>query len=123
MKPRLKKLIIDIQAHNLDRAIKFYRDILGLSIIQKEKDWASFEVQGAEIHLYLYGGTEYGVEFRVSNIEKEIEKLKAKNVQFEIDRNLPNLLQVVSSEVMKFPWGKMALFKDSEGNQLAIVED
>lgn len=120
---KLDKLIIDIQVHNLDRAVSFYRDILGLSIIRKEGDWASFEMLGAEIHLYLHGGVEYGVEFRVSDIEKEVEDLKGKGIKFEIDQSLPNLVRVVSEDIMEFPWGKMALFRDSENNQFGIVED
>ncbi len=123
MKLKIDKLIVDVRVHDLNRAISFYQDILGLPIIQKEKDWASFRVEGAEIHLYLYGGAEYGVEFRVMGIEKEVEKLKANGIHFEIDQNLPNLLRVVSDEIMEFPWGKMAFFKDSEGNQLVLVED
>jgi predicted enzyme related to lactoylglutathione lyase len=120
---KIVQLIIDVQVRDLERAVDFYQDILGLPIIQKEKDWASFEAAGAEIHLYTHGGTECGVEFRVSVIEREVEKLRTKGVQFEIDRQLPNFLRAVSDEVMEFPWGKMAFFRDSEGNQLVLVED
>ena len=122
-KLKIDKLIIDVRVSDLDRAISFYQDILELPFLQKEKDWASFETMGAEIHLYLYGGTEEGIEFRVSDIEKEVEKLKIKGIQFEIGRNIPNFLRVVSDGIMEFPWGKAAYFKDSEGNQIALVED
>jgi|SRR3989344_6146180 len=122
MKPELKKLIVDVQVYDLDRAVAFYKDILGLPLIHKELDWVSFEAIGAEIHLYLHGGTEYGVEFRVSNIEKEIETLKASDIKFVVNPKQPNLIRI-TGDIMEFPWGKAAYFKDSEGNDIAIVED
>ena len=122
MKPELKKLIVDVQVYDLDRAVAFYKDILGLPLIHKELDWVSFEAIGAEIHLYLHGGTEYGVEFRVSNIEKEIETLKESDIKFVVNHKQPNLIRI-TGDIMEFPWGKAAYFKDSEGNDIAIVED
>jgi len=122
MKSEFKKLIIDIKVHDLDRAIGFYQNILGLPLIHKESDWTSFEAVGAEIHLYIHGGIEHGLEFRVSDIEKEVGILKAKGVQFFVDENQVNLLKV-TGEIMEFPWGKATYFKDSEDNQIALVQD
>ena len=122
MNPKFEKLIIDIQVHDLDRAIHFYKEILGLDLIHKEQDWASFELSGAEIHLYLHGGTEYGIEFRVLNINEQIKILKSKGVKFFINSDQKDLIRT-SGDIMEFPWGKAAYFKDSEGNDLTIVED
>jgi predicted enzyme related to lactoylglutathione lyase len=122
-KLKLRKLIIDVQIHDLNRAIDFYRDVLGLPLIHKDIDWASFEVLGAEIHLYLHGGIEYGLEFRVPNIKEEIECLKNKGVKFFTDSNWPHLKRIISDEIMEFPWGKVSLFRDSEGNQISLVEE
>ncbi|HPT08622.1 MAG TPA: VOC family protein [bacterium] len=122
-KPNLKKSIIDIWVKDLTRALNFYHNILGLSVIQIEKDWISIEAMGIEIHLYLYGGIKSGLEFRVSDIEKEVENLKSKGIKFKIYKNMPNLLRILSDDIMEFPWGKMAFFNDSEGNRLVLVED
>lgn len=122
MKSEFQKLILDVQVHDLDRAITFYRDSLNLPLIHRDSDWASFEAFGAEIHLYLYGGAEYGLEFRVTDIAKEVKTLKAKRIEFFVDSNQPRL-QNVDGDIMKFPWGKAAYFKDSEGNQIALVQE
>ncbi|MDP2672778.1 MAG: VOC family protein [Nanoarchaeota archaeon] len=122
MNLKFEKLIIDIQVYNLKRAIHFYKEVLGLTLIHEEDDWASFEAFGAEIHLYLHGGAEYGVEFRVSNINKQVDTLKLKGVKFFTNSNQKNLIKI-SGEIMEFPWGKAAYFKDSEGNEIAVVED
>lgn len=122
MKPEFKKLIIDIKVREIDRAVDFYKDILELPLIRKESDWASFEVFGAEVHLYVYGGAERGLEFRVSGIETAIETLKSRGVKFHTESNQPYLINI-SGDIMSFPWGKMAHFEDSEGNHIALVED
>lgn len=122
-KSLLKKLIIDIRVNNLDRAVKFYRDILELPLIHLADDWASFEVGGAEIHLYIHGGVGHSIEFRVSNILREVKSIKDKGVKFFIDKNQHNVLNILSDDIMEFSWGKIAFFKDSEGNTLALVED
>ena len=122
MKSEFEKLIIDIQVYDLDRAISFYKEILGLSLIRRAFNWASFEAFGAEIHLYLHGGAEYGIEFRVSGIDKQVEILKTKGVEFFINSDQQNLIKI-SGDIMEFPWGRAAYFKDSEGNDIAIVED
>lgn len=119
---KLKKLIIDIQVRNLSRAIEFYANILGLKIIHREDEWASFEAMGAEIHLYLHGGTEYGLEFRVTQIENKVTALKEKGIQFHPNVKAANLIRI-ENEIMIFPWGKTASFKDSEGNVISIVDD
>jgi catechol 2,3-dioxygenase-like lactoylglutathione lyase family enzyme len=123
LKPRLEKLILDVKVNNLERAISFYSDVLGLLIIKKADDWASFEAQGAEIHLYLHGGVKSGFEFRVSDINREIELLKARGVSFYADEQIPNLKQITDKFIMHFSWGKATFFKDTEGNELALVED
>jgi len=34
-----------------------------------------------------------------------------------------NALSVDENNITTFPWGRTAFFKDSEGNELAIVKD
>ena len=116
-------MIIDVKVSDLDRAVSFYQNILELPLIHKAEDWASFEAFGAEIHLYLHGGISFGLEFRVVNIKEKIRHLKAKGIKFFAESDQPNLIKIDSDEIMEFPWGKTTLFNDSEGNQLAIVEE
>ena len=118
---KFEKLIIDVRVKDLERAVKFYQDVLELSLIHKDIDWVSFETMGSEIHLYLHGGVEYGFEFRVSNLEESIANLKNKGVRFYTEQ-WPNLLKI-SGETMEFSWGRASIFKDSEGNRLTLVED
>lgn len=117
------KVIIDIKVKNLDRAIEFYTEKLGLTCRRKEKDWAAIIVGDAELHLYLYGGVTKGLEFYVNNLDMEVKKLKEKGIKFFSDKTMPNFLRVDENQITEFPWGRTAFFKDSEGNELAFVKD
>jgi catechol 2,3-dioxygenase-like lactoylglutathione lyase family enzyme len=122
MHPKYEKLIVDVKIQDLNRAIDFYKDTLGLPLIQKESEWASFEAMGAEIHLYIHSGIQSGLEFRVIDLKTQVEALKSKGVEFYTEQNQANLLGI-DNEIMTFPWGKAAFLKDSEGNRIVLVED
>lgn len=36
---------------------------------------------------------------------------------------MPNFISVDENHITEFPWSRTAFFKDSEGNNLAIVKD
>lgn len=117
------KIIIDLKVKDLKRAIEFYTKKLGLVCRRQEKDWAAIKVGDAEIHLYLYGGIKSGLEFYVEDLDKEVKKLKEKGIKFFSDRDMPHFIRVDENQITEFPWGRTAFFRDSEGNELAIVKD
>ena len=123
MSLRIEKTIVDVQVHDLERAVRFYQQTVGLPLLTKQDTWASFESKGAEIHLYLHGGTTHGVELRVRDIEREAAILKQSGVDVFANEEEPGLERILGSGIMEFAWGKMVRFKDSEGNQLALIQD
>ena len=131
-------LIVDVQVKDLDRAVKFYTDVLGFTCRIHEKEWAGIIVgdpsttssQGsdgygasAEIHLYVDGGVTNSVEFYVDDIDAEVVRMKEKGVEFIPGMDKPSAVKVDKNNVTSFPWGRIAYFKDSEGNELALVKD
>lgn len=117
------KAIVDVKVKDLDRAVKFYTEKLGLSCRVQEKQWAAIKIGDAEIHLYLGGGITHGLEFYVDDVEKSVKTLKKKGVEFFSDKNMPEFIRADAENITEFPWGRTAFFKDSEGNQLALVKD
>ena len=117
------KAIIDIKVKNLKRAIEFYTKKLGLVCRREEKDWAAIQIGDAEIHLYLHGDITSGLEFYVNDLDNEVEKLKERGIEFFSDKNMPNFIEADKNQITTFPWGRTAFFRDSEGNELAIVKD
>lgn len=116
------RLIIDVKVQNLQRAVDFYSNQLGLVLRTQEKEWAAFSVGDAEIHLYLYGGITKDMEFYVDDIESEVKKFKENGITFNDGLSKPNAISS-ENDIVTFPWGRTAFFPDSEGNELAIVQD
>lgn len=117
------KLIVDIRVQDLERAVKFYTDVLGLSCRIVTKDWAAIVVGDAELHLYLHSGVTGHVEFYVDDIDSDVTRLSQKGVTFVSGMEKPSAVSVDTKSITTFPWGRTAFFSDSEGNELAIVKD
>lgn len=117
------KLIIDIKVLNLDRAVAFYTQVLGLECRVQNTDWAGIKVGDAEIHLYANGGATGDVEFYVDDIDLEVSRLTKNGVIFLSGKNKPAAIDIDKNNITTFPWGRTAFFLDSEGNELAVVKD
>jgi predicted enzyme related to lactoylglutathione lyase len=112
-------------AVDLERARRFYADSLGLTPADENPGGLSYRVgEGTELFLYQ---TEYAGQaghtiaaFSVSDIAAEVAELTSKGVTFE-HYDMPDVTwdgDVASNPEM----GRVAWFKDSEGNILALDE-
>jgi predicted enzyme related to lactoylglutathione lyase len=119
----LGRVILDLRARDLDRAVAFYSGVLELPLLGRGEGWAALGAQGAEIHLYLHGGATEGLEFRVADVDRAVESLRERGVATLDGRAEPGLLRTQSNGVRVFEWGRLAEFEDSEGNRLALVEE
>lgn len=120
---RLGRVILDVRAAELDRAVGFYTEVLGLPLIARGPAWAALAAEGVEIHLYRHGGATEGLEFRVADLDREVEALAGLGVALAAGRDEPGLDRVQPNGVRVFAWGRIAEFLDSEGNRLALVEE
>ena len=64
---------INIETPNLEEAVQFYTEVLGLRIAEMGNDWARFD----KFNLYISRGRTLGpiTEFHVENLEKAKETL------------------------------------------------
>ncbi len=101
---------------DLERAVAFYRDVLGMKLLFRTGDeWAEFEGGGAKLGLHgpgsgrrrSPGGT---VVFRVDDLDAVRRDLEARGVRFE-ERE---------GEVQGY--ARFAHFADPDGNTLGIIE-
>ena len=126
--PMLKDypMITTLPATNIERAKKFYGEVLGLKPVETEmpEDAVMFEAgSGTKVYLYKRGASRAdhtALEFHVTNLEKEMEDLKAKGVVFE-EYDMPGLK--TENSIAKMGNYKSAWFKDTEGNILALGEE
>jgi predicted enzyme related to lactoylglutathione lyase len=99
-----------------DRAVDFYRNKLGLSLVKRDGLWAEFESDGVRVGLNgreSRGARAEGgpvLTFHVEGrLEETVDALREKGVE-------------ISSEVSEHEWGRVVTFKDSEGNDLQLYE-
>jgi predicted enzyme related to lactoylglutathione lyase len=96
---------------DMDRAVTFYRDSLGLDVIEHDGDWT--EVTAGDQRIGLNEGESPAgdggavIAFGVDDIDSTVEELKGNGVEF-------------TDEVSEHPWGKIAPFKDADGNDLQL---
>ena len=112
---------ISIPVADQNRALDFYTDKLGFTIItdqpfDEKQRWIELRVPKAETRLVLFTaegdekrvGTMMNLSFACEDIVRTYEQLKARGVEFE-------------GPPEKKPWGSYAMFKDSEGNRFVIA--
>jgi predicted enzyme related to lactoylglutathione lyase len=101
---------------DIERAKGFYRDTLGLQITNEDGEWAEVDADGLTIGLNgrepSGAGSTGGpvVTFRPEGgLEEAVGSLQKRGVE-------------VPAGISEHPWGRVATFKDSEGNDLQLYE-
>ncbi len=99
---------------DMPRAVAFYGDTLGLNVTEHDDDWSEVDANGLKIGL---NGSEPEspqgdggalIAFQPEGeIEDEVERLRGEGVEF-------------SGELSEHPWGRIAPFKDPDGNDLQL---
>ena len=115
-----------IAVDDLDRAIKFYSEKLGLSVRRLEGEPGAALVDVGESDRFLLykstyrrGETTYA-SFFCEDVESAVRELRDKGVKFE-EYDFPGLKTIngiATTGDLKTGW-----FKDSEGNTLAISNE
>ena len=111
---------VAMTVRDLDRAIAFYRDIIGLPFLFAAGPSIAFFRCG-EIRLMLStpeaDGATYSsiLYFRVEDINGVAETMKSKDLKFE--REPHRIAEMPDHDL----W--MAFFRDSEGNLLALMSE
>ena len=112
---------IFVNVRDLDRAIEFYRDTLGMTFLfQAPPNMAFFDCGGIRLMLGIADRPELThpasvIYYKVEDIERVYETFKARGVEFIIK---PHLVAPMPTYDL---W--LADFKDSEGNILALMSE
>jgi predicted enzyme related to lactoylglutathione lyase len=103
-----------VPVSDMQRAVAFYRDALGLPVSETDPDWSEVDANGVKIGLNGREKAEQGsgggavVTFQPDGaIEDEVQRLTDAGVEF-------------TGGISDHRWGRIAPFKDSEGNDLQL---
>jgi predicted enzyme related to lactoylglutathione lyase len=101
-----------LPVQDMDRAVSFYGDTLGLTVKDRGDDWSEIDAGGLTIGLNARETATDGsgggavITFRPDNsIDEEVQRLTSAGVRF-------------TGEISDHSWGRIAPFKDTEGNDL-----
>ena len=105
-----------VPVQDFERAVGFYRDTLGLEVTKQDDGWAEVDANGLMIGLNARESEGAGdgggpvISFQPEGeIEQAKQDLESQGVSFP-------------AEISEHRWGRIATFKDSEGNDLQIYE-
>jgi predicted enzyme related to lactoylglutathione lyase len=103
-----------VPVQDMDRAIGFYGETLGFSVEKQDGDWAEVDANGLRVGLNA----------------REAEGARADGgavITFQPDGDLEEAKSQLESAGVEFPaeisehrWGRIATFKDTEGNDLQL---
>jgi predicted enzyme related to lactoylglutathione lyase len=105
------------------RAVGFYRDLLGLSVLDQNSYFTALDLGGVRLGLHWTGGPsvppiprdQHGahagatVTLKVDDVRAEVDRLSRSGVQF-------------LAPVADHPWGSLAVFVDPDGNVLKLMQ-
>ena len=111
---------VTLPAHDLARAVAFYRDTLAVPFLFQTSALAFFDCDGVRLMLALPerpGAAQVGsiLYFRVADLPAAYDELRSGGVAF-IDA--PHLIAAMPDHEL---W--MAFFTDSEGNTLSLMSE
>lgn len=111
---------IGISVKDLEKAIHFYNEKLGLSLLFKTDSMAFFECNGLRLFLSLPEKKEFAqsssvIYFQVENIKEAYIDLLSKEIIFIDEPHIVAKMGQIET------W--MAFFKDTEGNTHALMSE
>jgi predicted enzyme related to lactoylglutathione lyase len=108
--------VVWLPVTDMQRAVTFYSDTLGMSVKSQEDEWAELKADGVTIGLNgrkeETPSGEGGAVLALSpagGIDAAVEELKGKGVDF-------------AGDISDHPWGRVASFHDPDGNSLQLFE-
>jgi methylmalonyl-CoA/ethylmalonyl-CoA epimerase len=111
---------IAINAHDVDRATAFYRDVLGLPHLFRAGQLSFFDCGGVRLMLDKPEKAEFDhpssiIYFQVGDIQAAYRRIKDAGAKFEDE---PHVIAPMPKSDL---W--MTFFRDTEGNLLALMSE
>jgi catechol 2,3-dioxygenase-like lactoylglutathione lyase family enzyme len=114
-----KIAFIHYPTQNLEKALEFYRNVLGFKLLVQNEEWVEFEVGGQLLALRLVDPMPPRPES--SHPNGAMIWLEARPIE-KVITTLENNKVIFINKLELFSYGKMATFKDPDGNLIGLYE-
>lgn len=107
---------------NMDTAVQFYRDVLGMKLIVRSPYWTALEIGGVQIGLHWSGGEEVPeVRFDEHGAYSGATlTLFSDDIEEDTRSLMTHGVHIVGR--LDEEWGKLTVFKDPDGNILKLMQ-
>jgi len=107
--------VVWLPVTDIGRSVEFYGQTLGMEVSEQQEEWA--QLKAGDLNIGLNGREQETpgdggavIAFRPEGgIDGAVEELQGKGVEF-------------AGGVSDHPWGRVATFKDPDGNDLQLYE-
>jgi catechol 2,3-dioxygenase-like lactoylglutathione lyase family enzyme len=116
-------VVATIPVTDLDRSLAFYRDVLGLKVLDENPNSVRLGAGATQLSIFKRPPVERGhttAHFEVADIEAAVAELKTRGAVFE-EYDTP-YLKTVNGIAPMGPIARGAWFKDPDGNVLGLRE-
>ncbi|MCB9035345.1 MAG: VOC family protein [Lewinellaceae bacterium] len=109
----LKRTTVTVMVSNLDTAVSFYTEQLGLKLIKRYGEhYAEIATPGFSIGLHptsepIIKGNNLSIGFGVGDLDLNLKRLQAKEIKYRVVQDGPS---------------RLAHFYDQDGNPLYMIE-
>ena len=120
----IAKAFSSFSVNDMEKARKFYEDILGVKTSESMEGIVNLDLNN-DNHVMLYPKLNHEpasftvLNFPVDNVEKSVDELSAKGVQFE-HYDFPEM-KTDAKGIFRYKNITQAWFKDPAGNILSVV--
>jgi len=121
------KAFSSFSVNDLDAAMAFYKDILGIQVSKEEMGNIALHIKGNE-NIMVYPKPDHTpatftvLNFLVPDLEKTVDDLAAKGIKFEHYDN--QYIKTDNKGIARGNGGpSIAWFKDPAGNFISVIED
>lgn len=114
-----KIAFIHYPTQNLQRALEFYRDVLGFRILVQNEEWIEFEVGDQRLALRQFDTPP--PDAQNGNPRGAQVWLEARPIEPAINRLIKNKVNFIN-KLEVFSYGKTAIFQDPDGNPIGLYE-
>ena len=107
---------------DMQRAVAFYRDVLGMRVLDSNDWWTSLEFFGTRIGLHWTGGAPVPAVLHDDHGARQGATLTLRSTDLDADLAYLQAAGALLLGSSNNPWGRLAVIADPDGNLLKLMQ-